>query len=515
VIILKPGILSICYEGVSREVGDSRIAILIGHEIAHLTNKDNIYNEALRDMQNFSDPKTRGQLKPDFKLPDNRTREFLADKKGTIYALMADFKVKTLFNENSSFFQYWAKQTGIGYSNDNATKHPSFEKRVQFVRSQLNAVIKQLELFNAGMLLFQVGSYHDSIAAFIEFSKVYPSREVFNNIGVCYLNLALDRIHLYYKDDYYRFRFSIPIDYSTTAQPLNPRGAGNYLNDKDILRYIENAIYYFNLAASRDPYNRACRLNLAAASILKKEYAQAMAECDKLLKKNPKDFDAMNNKAIAFYYYGQNEGMETTQKAIQLLETSNGLKPSNPVILYNLASMKEKRNRMAGAGLNWEMYLNLPDIPRDNFYSYIYRKIHRTEPPKNTELSTSVLFPQIPSGVKLGEDFTFIEKKFGKKSIDSYKIGKQDKNSNSSWAIDLQVIVKEGIRVVALDNTVEIIEKEFSNGEEITKIFEKYGAPVKVVPHTRGNFYIYKSKGFSVKEKDRKVVSYIWFSKGF
>jgi hypothetical protein len=67
------------------------------------------------------------------------------------------------------------------------------------------------------------------------------------------------------------------------------------------------------------------------------------------LKKDPTDIHALNNKAIAFYYYGKKHGLDTAQKAIQLLYKANRISPGNHEVLYNLASLKEKRNRNAGS----------------------------------------------------------------------------------------------------------------------------------------------------------------------
>ncbi len=510
-IILNPEILDICYSGLFRSQGDSRIAFILGHELAHLANKDYIHHEAFMALQKYSDEKERGEFTGDFKTPGSRANEILADQKGAVFALMAGYNIGDFLGERDNFLLYWAKQSGVVVSAGDSS-HPGMQKRAEIIRSQLTVVVKQVELFKAGVLLFQVGSFHDAAAAFIEFSKVYPAREVFNNIGACYLNLALDFIHMKFSEEYYRFRLSTTIDYSTTAETLHPRGEGDYLKDKDIAGYLNKAVEYFQLAKARDSQDRACRYNFGAASILKKEYAEAMAVCDEILKVNPKDVAALNNKAIAFYYYGQNEGMDTTQKTIQTLETAHRLSLSSAEILYNLASLKEKRNRLSGAKLYWEKYLNMAETARDNFYTHVYKKVNGKAPSKSIG---TIIFPRMPVGIKLGEDFAGIKKKWGKDHVDTYKIGSQDKDNNDNWSINLQVMVKDGIRLLALDGTVELVEKELSAGEveEITRALEKYGAPTKIVRHTGGNFYVYKDRGFSIKEIDGKAYSTIWFGR--
>lgn len=517
-IIINPKTLDICYDSAGMEKGDRRLSFVLGHELAHLGNKDYIHREAFLALKEHGDEKAQKELVRYFKLSDPekakvfKKRELLADQKGALYAAMAGYDISKLFGKKNNLLQYWAKQVGIGYAYEKNPLHPSFKKREQFIRSQLLGVVKQVELFKAGVLLYQMENYHDGAAAFLEFSKVYPAREVFNNMGACYFNLALRHLYLKYREEYYKFRLSTPIDYSTTAAAIQPRGEEDYLKDKDISRYINKAENCFKSAADRDQHDRACRYNLAAALILKKEYARAQAECDSILKKDPQDVKTLNNKAIAFYYYGKEEDLETTQKAILVLEKAHQLEPDNFEVLYNLASLKQERKRMAGAKLYWEKYLKLPSTPKDNFYHHVYKKLNGTAPPKFEKEFKS---PQMPSGIRLGEDHSRIEKKWGKEHTKEYKLGSEGSDNNESWFISLQVIAKDNVRVIALDGTIELVEKENKPFERKEEILKKFGPPQKIVPHTGGNFYIYKDKGFSFKEINGKIRSYIWFEKDF
>ena len=509
-IIINPTTLDICYANRNRTGGDRRLAFILGHELAHLANKDYMHLKAFLALQKYGDEKARKKLKNDFKLPEKRTKELLADKKGAIYAAMAGYDISELFGKKNNLLQYWAKQVGIGYAYDENPFHPSFQKREQFIRSQLKAIVEKVELFRAGVLLFQMGNHHDSAAAFLEFSKVYPAREVFNNIGACYFNLAMHHLFLKYRDVYYKFRISTPIDYSTTAAAIQPRGEADYLKDKDIARYLNKAEHYFRRAVEKDRHDRTCRYNLAAVLILKKEYAGAQAVCDRILKKAPQDVYALDNKAIAFYYYGKEEDLDTTQKAIRVLEKAHQLHPDNFEVLYNLASLKQERKRMAGARLYWEKYLKLSTTPKDNFYIQIYKKLGGTAPSKPKEKTEP---PKMPEGIDLGEDFPGIVKKCGKKHTREFKLGIEEDVDNESWYLSLQVMIKGDVRVVALDGTVELIEKECEPFEKKEAILKKFGSPQKIVRHTGGNFYVYKDNGFSIKEINGKIHAYIWFEK--
>ena len=512
-IIINPITLDTCY-GSGRTEGDRRLAFILGHELAHLANNDFLHQETFLALKEHGDKKVQQELSIYFqrsgpeKTKTLKERELLADRRGVLYAAMAGYDMSELFGGKNRFLHDWARQTGIGNFYDEDRTHPSLDKRARFLHTQQLAVVSHLELFQAGVLLYQLGNYHDSAAVFREFSRIYPSREALNNTGACYLSLALGHLHQKYSDDYYRFRLSTAIDYATTATRLSPRGEGDYLKDKDLSRYLDKAENVFRQAAERDALDKACRYNLAAALILKKEYAAALAQCSDILKKDPQDILALNNKAIAFFYYGQEEDLENLPKSLQILENAHRLDPNNVEVLYNLAALKEERKRLAGAKRYWQKYVNLSTTPKDNFYYYVYEKLNGTPPAKP---GTTPAPPPMPAGVRLGEDFAHLAKKWGKNHTQEYKVGSEENQNNESWSISLQVLVKDHIRVLALDGVVEIIEREFSPAESISRVLKRYGPPCRIVRHSGGNFYVYESRGFSIKEVAGKACSYTWY----
>lgn len=523
-IVINRKTLDICYSGAGKETGNRRMAFVLGHELAHMANNDFIHKEAFQALEKWGNTKAVKELKKYFYPPGKeretgeiKKRELLADRMGAFYAAMAGYDVGGLFFEKDNFLTQWAGQTGIGMLYDDAGRHPSLEERLVFLRTQLKEVPHHLELFNAGVLLLQVGSYHDAAAAFREFSKHYPAREVYNNIGVCYLNLALRHLSLKSGEDYFRFRLSTVIDNSTSAETFHTT-RGEYLKDKDFCMYIGKAEDFLRRAAAVDKYDRACRYNLSAVLILKREYAEAQALCNKILENDPTDVFALNNKAVAFYYYGKEEGLDTAQKAIQLLETAHKLNARCFEVLYNLASLKQERKSLASAKICWEKYLNLSTTPRDNFYNYIYKKWAEPsirEESKSSEFPGVVGVPQIPGGIKLGDAFAPTREKLGQGNSRSYKLGNEETGDGDNWFLSLQVVVRDNIRVVALDGTVEVVEWEQSPAEPIPVVLKRYGLPSKVVRHSTGSFYIYEREGFSIKEVNGKAHSYTRFQKGF
>lgn len=517
-IIIDKKTLDICYEKDNSKQGNQRMAFILGHELAHLANKDFMHREAFLALQQYGSEKANQMIVKHFNLSDQekakecRMKELMADRFGVLYASMAGYDIGSLFNKGNDFFSFWVNQIGVRnfYNADNS--YPTIQERLEFIRTQLAAVIKDVELFRVGVLLYQKGSYFDAAASFIEFSRTYPAREVFNNIGACHFNIALKRLSMIDKNEYYRFRLSTTIDYTTNAESIvRLKGGENYLNDTIFSQHINNAEKYFNFAVEKDPENKISRWNLSAALILKGEYAAAQAQCDHILKPHPRDVNALNNKAIAFYYYGQKNNLDTTQKSIQFLQQANKEDPNNFEALYNLASLKEQRERMAGAKHYWEKYLNLPP-PKDNFYYYVCRKLDKTclartrndaKPPQLKNLASIE--------IEMGENQSKLEKELGNQNLIKFTIGSEE---NGSLLIEMAVFVKDNLRVLALDDLVEMIEWWITPGKSLQEMLEQLGEPEQIVRHSNGNFYVYKGKGFSFKEVNGKVESYIWFEKG-
>ncbi len=524
-IVINPKTLDTCFSGVDETKAGQRLAFILGHELAHLANNDFLHREAFLALVKYPGPKDEGEITQIVKRPDEDKKdelkekeliaELMADSMGALYAAMAGYDIGELLGKENNFLSFWAGQLKIGNTYDTGMTHPSFRQRLEFTRSRLLVVVEQLELFNAGVLLYQKGNYHDSAAAFEEFAKSYPAGEVFNNIGACYLNLAVKRLYDIDRNVYYRFRLSpviVPVTQAETLMQL--RGVEQYRRDLLFVRYIDKAVEFCTRAVERDSQSKPARTNLAAALILKGEYARAQAECDQILATDPKDAGALNNKAIAFYYYGKKEDVDTAPKAIRLLHDAHVLYPGHVDILYNLASLKEERDRLAGARVYWEKYLNLS--PRDNYYYHIYQKLKGTLP----RVKSQGWVPGLPVDAGIGEDISNLEKKWKSKNVEvrKYRLGSDGdgcRQDNDSWSLALQVMVKDKVRVVGMDGTVEIVECKIKTGIEVKELTGILGQPSVIVRHSSGNFFVYKDKGFAFKEVNGNVQAYIWFEKEF
>ena len=493
-VIISKGTLRICFNNVSNNIGKVRLAFVFGHEMSHLANNDFNHREAFVSVKKYVDYKKRYQLLNQLNYSkkkiseNNKVKEIFADQRGILYTLMAGYHPNILFNKKGNFFKFWVNQIGIGNNYDSS--HPSPEKRSIFVKLKLKEVVDKFELYKLGIYLYQAGNFDDALNLFSEFSKIFPSKEVFNNIGSCYFIQARKRLFQIDKKAYFRFNISVSISSELNLKKLMKlRGITNYKDDLIFKKYTNNAIESFKKALSMDPNNKELVLNLSSAYILNEEYADALAIINKPINRNIVSSKIFNNKAIALYLYGKKEGLDTGQKSLKLLERASILSPKDSEILYNFAIMLDERKRSARAKKYWTKYLKI--APRNNYYAYIINQSS-----ENIIEKTNAKFPKSGFKIKPGDVIN--------KSFDNYH-----KNEFNVGDISFSLINKGNYKIIIIDDFVELIIKKLKNKIYLKSILNKFGLPKNIVRLNYGNFYVYKN--FSFREFQDKAIEYIWF----
>ncbi len=340
-VILTLEGLKICYRNAAPETGDSRLAFLIGHELAHLAKDDFWHSSAFAAVMSYPDDaqvrriltnqleKTGGSL--DF----IKTQELQADSYGIIYMTMAGFDPKAIIGrDDANFFRYWVSQiTGKLAYGDAA--HVSPEARAEFLRAELRPVIDALARFNHGVQLYQIGKYVDAASCFESFIETYPGREVYNNLGASRYQLALESLSAC-NDLLTLLKLPMLLDSETTARRLYETTAGEsaaYIRNesyqasvREALRFfgeaenksnaaciqstsyqtnLREAIRFFEEAAKKDVTYLPARINLSTALILSGDYARAISVADEALRVDSGSPAAMHNEAVAEHLFAR------------------------------------------------------------------------------------------------------------------------------------------------------------------------------------------------------------------
>jgi hypothetical protein len=113
--------------------------------------------------------------------------------------------------------------------------------------------------------------------------------------------------------------------------------------------------------------------------------------------------------------------------------------------------------------------------------------------------------PPCPLPEKLPEKWTG-------ENVSEYKLTGEEKGP-AGWSVTMQVITKKNLRILVWEGFVVLVEQELNRPGDPIKLLKQFGLPQKIIHHTAGTFYIYEKKGFSLKEVDGMVCSYIWYKK--
>jgi len=361
-IVLSQRAVEILYNKVSREQGDTRVAFVLGHELAHLA-KDNFWHFLFFSATQKGKPlceltKSCPQYKD--RLKQRKNDEIEADDRGFIYAAMAGYSVDKLLAESSrqeNFFTYWEQQTFRGINDT----HPSPEVRAKLLHDRLQKLLEKLPYFHFGVRLSHFGKCDDGIYFFQEFSRDFPAREVFNNWGVCELQRAREELG----KAAYSYWLPSVLDVATQLEDLSLPSVSKGEDMSPLAkRFFLKAKALFEEALKMDASYLPASVNLAITALYLGEIYEARAAIEKARQLAPDDLEIQGLRAVIMYKEGrQSSYVDMWSKAIQILENL-AQQPNVPLsVLYNTARLLEKRGR-TGADEIWEsLAQKVADLP--------------------------------------------------------------------------------------------------------------------------------------------------------
>lgn len=496
-IILTEGALKLCYSHVTPEQGDSRLAFIFGHELAHLAKDDFWHSFAYAAVKQNADEKAvRESLLKSLKETSEslRIKELQADAYGIVYMTMAGYDAKLIVSETTNFFEEWVSQiTGrIAYADD---KHPSSAHRAAALKAQLQDVVANMDLFTFGVRLYQAGKYDDAILLLEAFKEKFPSREVFNNIGLSHFQMATKNLAACDANLVFRFKLPTILDPISLSRRLTVREAqtAECLSGKIFQARIREAIRNFEMAAERDPMYYPARINLSSAYILLGEASKALSYTDEALLIDKYGPEALNNKALAMYLFGHASSIDTTDAALGLLKQSLQQKPRFSDALYNIMVIQSERGRTTAASVTGRQFLAV-----ETSGPYAERAA--------TKLSLSLLgatdknYQSFRSPISLNVVKMKMNYQPSKAQSFLFTIGKMRG----------EILTWDHIKALVIDNVVELIETDNAAGLNIKEIFGIYGPPNNVIATPAGSSLIYQNAIVEVmKENVAKTIYFL------
>lgn len=388
-ILLTQKALKFCYGGVGKITGDSRLAFVLGHELAHLAKDDFWHLSAFQTVQKFGRDSAESKELSHFltQTGDVKTnitakqvvqkKELQADAYGLLYASMAGYDPKVIINDGGvNFFKNWEAQLAKSSQNESES-HPSAGKRAEFLLSNLRSVQNDLDLFHIGVRLYQIGRYRDALDFLTTFNEKFPCREVFNNIGLIHYQEAMKKLAGCDNSKCFRFKLSTMLDTDTMAEIYRRKCDFSLFN---------TARRYFRMACEKDAAYIPARVNLSSACIMSGMYSKALAVLDEAAAIESNNLSVLNNKAISMYLMGPEINVDLYSQSTAILKTIIERDRTFSEAYYNLARLSDERKRTTAAAKYRRSFIRLE--PFGSYAMAARKELGKTEPQLTNVKST-------------------------------------------------------------------------------------------------------------------------------
>ena len=501
-ILLTQKALKFCYGGVRKTTGDSRLAFVLGHELAHLAKDDFWHLSAFQTVQKFGRNSAESKELTNFLTQtgdvDNsakakqisQKKELQADAYGLLYASMAGYDPKVIINDKGvNFFRNWEQQLNKSTQHSQES-HPSPEKRAAFLLSNLRSVQNDLDLFHIGVRLYQIGRYKDALDFLTTFNEKFPCREVFNNIGLIHYQEAMKKLAGCDKSKCFRFKLSSMLDTDTMAEIYRRKCDFSLFNI---------ARRYFKMACEKDAAYIPARINLSSAYIMSGMYSKALAVLDEAAAIDGNNLYLLNNKAIALYLMGPDINVDLYNQSKTILKKITERDNAFSEAHYNLARLFDERNRKTTAARHWRSFLK--QEPFGSYAMTAQKELGRTQTRSSAKKISSRLKSFNPR-IEPGD--------ISHSKMASLKKMKQHKVELGTLSGSYYHSGKE--LIVVLEDIVEFYEKETKTTYSKVKPALSGLKPRRIFNSVSGvKTVVYDN--FAIDIKNGIIIKKIWFEK--
>lgn len=322
---------------------DNGLAFLLAHEVAHVIRDHHGLLGSYHNLAGGGPAPPAGPGK-DEQARTLQAMELEADRLGLLFASLAGYRVGAAI----PILQKVISQTG------SSPFHPEPRQRAEELAVGIRQIAAHVQLFYLGLAYLTSRHYEEAARIYETFASLYPSREVYNNLGVAYHKRAL----LYKRGD--GFVKSVMVESQTraqatlkdiTEQPPATIGVESPL----FRRYLDSAVSAYRLAVESDPEYAAGHNNLGLAYMEAGEYDFAIGEFKRALRLEPGMKMVWNNRGVAYFMNG--DLPRAREDFLQAIATDPKYPDphANLAILYLRQGRKDEAQRRGStSGSSWQ-----------------------------------------------------------------------------------------------------------------------------------------------------------------
>ncbi|MFT7560810.1 MAG: tetratricopeptide (TPR) repeat protein [Flavobacteriales bacterium] len=490
----------------------TRLAFIFGHELSHLAHNDFLNDEITRALSHnaFTDKAVAAVARQ----THYHAKETRADQQGFLYAATAGYPVNLLLENkdgHEDFFSFWLRETNAVQSKT----HPSAAQRIKTLRDDLKSMGESLDYFYFAQRLSHFGEYEQAIELYQAFQKHFPSKEVLNNLGYCYIKMAMALM-----DTEQAYHYWLPVIAENEsilstlrAQALHKsRGPRDRGNSDEIHRLLNRAVRYLELAIEKDVNHIRAYINLSAAyyylaskpETFNRHISLASAAAESAYIRSPQTLEIKTLRAIMF----KMAKIDSQVFRDALTEITRDVEQNNSPLYgsYNLSQLLPKNHPKKEQLLKnvKERSHKLPKILQfalcennqlnNKERCFTLKTSHTTKPTK--------IWPQ-PVG--LSRDLIFSPLTEQEMSLYQW----QEKVLTSNASIYTGRNQEQAFQLLVIDDIVKIITYKKENFGNSQQFLENKGAPLYFEAMQSRTLWIYPSYT-ALFEKDR--LKEIWLS---
>jgi len=308
------------------------LSCILGHELSHHFN-----NHALTfSFVEILNPELlTGKKDTDVNSQFMRLKETEADYFGLFYGYIAGF-------DNYQLFPIVLDSIYIHYRIPEKLKnYPAKNERIEIGNNAVKKINKCVYVFKAAQFLYIKKEYQPALTCMTYLLNYFPSKEIYNNIAVMKMQLAVEKMPKG------KIWFSYPFEYDSKSrlyysQPRSPSEDDN----EQISKLLDEAIENLEKAIASDVLYEPAYINLASAYSIKGNYDKATGEInemEELYNKNKIELPG-NAYLIRAISRVQNEQIEKAKADLKLAEINHADSVNFNRRIFNLITNDGKAN---------------------------------------------------------------------------------------------------------------------------------------------------------------------------